>query len=118
MRGTPLSITETFAGVAVPELGPARDWYERLFGREPDLIPNEREVAWNLSKGGWIYVVEDHERAGRSLLTLLVDDLDAELATIAAGGIEPQSTETIPGAVRKVELTDPAGNRVTLGQPL
>jgi hypothetical protein len=113
-----LSITETFAGVAVAELGPVQRWYELLFGREPDLIPNEREAAWQLSEGGWIYLVEDAERAGRSLITLLVDDLDAELAAIGGRGIEPESRETIPGAVRKAELTDPAGNLVTLGQPL
>jgi predicted enzyme related to lactoylglutathione lyase len=113
-----MSIAEAFAGVAVADFPGLSAWYERLLGREPDMRPHDTEVVWKLTEGGWIYVVEDPDRAGGSLVTLLVDDLDAELAAIAERGIEAGLVETIPGKARKAEITDPEGNRVTFGQPL
>ncbi len=113
-----MSITETFAGVAVADFPAPRAWYERLLGRPPDMVPHETEVVWKLTEGGWIYVVGDPERAGGSLVTLLVDDLDRELAGIAERGIEAGPIETIPGKARRANVTDPEGNRITFGQPL
>jgi catechol 2,3-dioxygenase-like lactoylglutathione lyase family enzyme len=104
-----------FAGVPVAEIASARAWYERLLGRPPDLIPNENEVAWQLAEEGWIYVVEDEARAGRSLLTLVVDDLDRELAVLTERGAP--AGRVAEGVVRKLEITDPDGNKITFGQP-
>jgi predicted enzyme related to lactoylglutathione lyase len=111
-------IDELFAGVPVAELGSALAWYERLVGRPPDLVPNDNEAAWQLADAGWIYVVGDAERAGNALLTLLVDDLDAHLAAVGERGIAVGAVETVPGAVRLAVITDPDGNRITVGQPL
>jgi hypothetical protein len=104
-----------FAGMPVTDIVAARAWYARLFGRPPDLVPHSKEVCWQLAEAGWIYVVEDRERAGSSLLTLIVSDIDAEVAVIAGRGVpKPPISE---GPPRKAELTDPDGNRVTFGQP-
>jgi catechol 2,3-dioxygenase-like lactoylglutathione lyase family enzyme len=104
-----------FAGVPVADIASARAWYERLLGRPPDLIPNENEVAWQLAEAGWIYVVGDPARAGRTLLTLIVDDLDLELARLAERGVA--AGPIAEGAVRKLEIADPDGNKITFGQP-
>jgi catechol 2,3-dioxygenase-like lactoylglutathione lyase family enzyme len=104
-----------FAGVPVADIASGRAWYERLLGRPPDLIPNENEVAWQLAEAGWIYVVGDEERAGRTLLTLIVDDLDGEFAGLAERGVA--AGPIAEGAVRKLEITDPDGNKITFGQP-
>jgi hypothetical protein len=34
----------------VRDLGAAIGWYERLAGRTPDLIPNEREAEWRINR--------------------------------------------------------------------
>jgi hypothetical protein len=94
------------------------DWYQRLAGRPPDLIPNEEEAAWQLTETGWLYVIADAARAGSALHTLLVDDLDAFLAGLASRGIAAGPVETIAGAVRHAIVTDPNGNRLNVGQPL
>ncbi|MDX6630918.1 MAG: hypothetical protein QOH00_3164, partial [Gaiellales bacterium] len=113
-----MAVTEFFAGVAVADFGAALAWYERLFGKPPDFFPHESEAVWRVIDHAWVYVVADAERAGRGLITILVEDLEQQVAELAERGIETDPIETIPGAVRKAELTDPEGNRITFGQPL
>ena len=84
----------------------------------PTSCPTSASLCWQLTDTGWIYVVADAERAGRSLVTLLVGDLDEWLANLAERGLAAETVDTIPGAVRKAAFRDPEGNMVTLGQPL
>jgi hypothetical protein len=105
-----------FAGIPVSDRALAGDWYERLLGRTPDLVPNEVEACWQVNDGGWIYFVVDADRAGTALHTLLVEDLDAVLAGLAARGIEPGPVELVGGAVAQSIVSDPDGNRLKLAQ--
>ena len=105
-----------FAGIPVSDYPRAREWYERLFGRPPDLVPNDSEAAWLVSEAGWIYVLSDAGRAGNAVVTLIVDDLDARLAGISARGIDCGDIETIPDIARKSEVLDPDGNKIAFGQ--
>jgi catechol 2,3-dioxygenase-like lactoylglutathione lyase family enzyme len=109
-----MGATYVFAGIAVADYPAARAWYERLLGRAPDMLPHDAEAAWQLTDSGWIYVVADAERAGRALVTVLVDDLDEITGNELAGG----PVETVPGKFRRVAITDPEGNRVTFAQSL
>jgi predicted enzyme related to lactoylglutathione lyase len=111
-------ITSVFSGIPVADFDALRPWYERLFGRPPDMVPHDREATWRLTDDAWVYVVEDRERAGNGLLTILVDDLDAQVAELAERGIDTDPVDTIPGKARKAELRDPEGNRITFAQPL
>ena len=82
-----MAVTYAFTGLPVADLVSALAWYERLAGRPPDLIPNESEAAWQLTDNAWLYVVHDAERAGKALLTVLVDDLDDRLAELTERGL-------------------------------
>jgi hypothetical protein len=95
----------------VARLEQARSFYERLLGREPDLVPNEHESAWELRDGAWICLIADPDAAGGSLHTLLVADLDSFLAAAAARGIEPGPLEPV-GGLRQSVIEDPDGNRL------
>ncbi len=94
----------------------AAAWYERLLGREPDLVPNAREAAWRLTDTGWIVIEADPPRAGTALHTLLVADLDALLAEVAQRGVHAGAVETIGPGVRQAIVVDPDGNRLKVGQ--
>jgi catechol 2,3-dioxygenase-like lactoylglutathione lyase family enzyme len=107
-----------FAGVAVARLDAALEWYERLLGRPPDMRPHEREAVWQVTETGWIYVVADEARAGKGLVTVMVDDLEADLAAIAQRGIVTGPVETAPGLYKKTVVEDPEGNLIQLGQAL
>jgi len=103
-----------FAGMPVRSLNDSLAWYESLFGRPPDIVPNENEVMWNVVGAGWVYVVEDAERAGRSLVAVAVSNLDEALAHVNQRGIRTDAVEMVGDAGRKAALTDPDGNSLTL----
>ena len=111
-------IEAVFAGVPVADFDAAIDFYERFFGRPADLVPKEGDSAWQLAGAGWVYVVRDAGRAGRGLLTLLVEDLDEHVATLAARGIGADPIERTPGVLARTLVTDPEGNTIQLAQPL
>ena len=111
-----MAINVLFAGIPVADLDAAIEWYERLLGGPPDMTPNEIERTWKLTDESWIYVVADPERAGKALVTVMVDDLDERLAALQGRGIEPDEIQEISEAVRKAVFTDPEGNQIGLGQ--
>jgi catechol 2,3-dioxygenase-like lactoylglutathione lyase family enzyme len=108
--------THLFAGCAVSDAETARPFYERLFGRKPDLIPHAHEACWDLGGGMWMYFVVDAARAGGGVLTLLVDDLDALVAEWAERGIVPAEVRDEGPNARKAVVLDPDGNELGFGQ--
>ena len=103
-----------FAGVRVRDFQAARPWYERLLG-EPTFFPHATEAVWTLAEDRSVYVVEHPDGAGQSVVTLFVDDLDSQLAAIAARGLRPDEHETYANGVRKALYRDPDGNEVGFG---
>lgn len=105
-----------FAGCAVTDLAAARAFYDAVFGRGPDLVPNADEACWRLTDEAWVYVIVDPARAGGGVGTVLVDDLDARLADWASRGIVPAEVEDYGNGTRKAVLHDPDGNELGFGQ--
>lgn len=103
-----------FAGLRVRDFGAARPWYERLLG-DPTFFPHATEAVWTIAEDRSIYVVEHPVGAGNSVVTVLVDDLDAHVAAIADRGLEPDEQLTYSSGVRKVLYRDPDGNEVGFG---
>ncbi|HEY2557901.1 MAG TPA: hypothetical protein VGI08_12395 [Diaminobutyricibacter sp.] len=103
-----------FAGVPVADLDRARPWYESLFGRAADIVPNEQEVMWKVVDGGWLYVVEDAERAGGGVVTVSFSSLDDAVAGVTQRGLRPGPIQDVADAGRKAILTDPDGNVVSM----
>src|ERR1700684_2437394 len=102
------------AGLRVRDFQVARGWYERLLG-EPAFFPHATEAVWTLAEHRSIYVVEHADGAGKSVVTVFVDDLDAHVGAIAAQGLEPDEIETYANGVRKAVYRDPDGNEVGFG---
>ncbi len=112
-----MAITEFFAGIPVADFESALAWYERLWGRAPDFIPEPGEAVWQISEHAWVYVVTDVNRAGNGLITLLVDDLDTQIAELTSRGIDVGPTQEMGPSVPGFAITDAEGNRITFGQP-
>jgi len=47
-----MPITYVFAGIATGNYAAALPWYERLFGRPPDMVPQDEEAAWQFTDTG------------------------------------------------------------------
>jgi len=103
-----------FAGVPVVDFSEARRWYEQLFGRAPDVVAHDEEVMWQVAGTGWLYVLREPERAGRSIVAIAVDDIEATVAALAERGVTAGPIAPEGDAARKSVLLDPAGNRVEL----
>ena len=103
-----------FAGMRVRDFEAARPWYERLLG-EPTFFPHATEAVWTLAEDRSVYVVEDADGAGNSVVTIFLDDLDAYMAAIAARGLKPHECETYSNGVRKALYRDPDGNELGFG---
>ncbi len=88
--------------------------HERLLG-EVTFLPHATEAVWTLADDRSVYIVEHAERAGHSVTTVMVDDLDAHVAAIAARGLEPDERLTYSNGVRKVLYRDPDGNELGFG---
>jgi len=89
--------------------------YERLLGSEPAFLPHETEAVWELDEHRYLYIVEDAENPGGARITIMVDDLDARVAAIAARAIEPDERETYSNGVRKALYRDADGNEIGFG---
>ena len=107
-----------FAGLRVRDYEAARPWYERLLG-EPTFFPHDTEAVWTLADDRSVYIVEHADDAGHGVVTILVDDLDAHVASVAARGLEPDERLTYSNGVRKAIYRDPEGNELGFaGTPL
>ena len=107
-----------FAGLRVRDFQAARQWYERLLG-EPTFFPHATEAVWTLADDRSVYIVEQADGAGNSVVTIFVDDLDARVDPIAAGGLDPAERVTYSNGARKALYRDPDGNELGFaGAPL
>jgi predicted enzyme related to lactoylglutathione lyase len=111
-------VLQAFAGIPVRDYGALLGWYERLFGRPADFHPHDTEAVWQTSDSGWVYVVRDPARAGNALVTLIVDDLDERLAGLADRGVVAGPVEPVGPNMRKADVTDPEGNRISFAQEI
>jgi predicted enzyme related to lactoylglutathione lyase len=108
-----VTIEVLFASVPVTDLHVAIAWYEQLFGRDADVVPNENEVMWRVADSGWLYVIEEPQRAGGTVVTIAVSDLDQFVIDLAGRGICAGPLETVGDAGRKANVVDGDGNVIS-----
>ncbi len=69
---------------------------------------------WCVAGNGWLYVIEDHERAGQTVVTISVSDLDQLVSELASrGGVSAGSIEAVGDAGRKPSVVDANGNVIS-----
>lgn len=82
-----MDIHSALACVAVNDLDEARSFYERIFGRPADQEPMPTLAQWDIEASGAVQVVVDTDRSRRSMVTLLVAELDATVSALQDAGI-------------------------------
>jgi predicted enzyme related to lactoylglutathione lyase len=113
-----MAIDSALAGIAVNDFASALTWYERLLDRPADAAPMEGLAEWHFSEGGGIQLIHDDYRAGLSYVTLMVTNLDDQLAALRAASISVGPTQGTPGLTKVATVTDTEGNQITFAQDL
>lgn len=108
-----MSIDRALGGIPVADLDTALVWWERLLGRPADAAPMPGLFEWHFASSGGIQLVQDKERAGSGLLTLLPDDMERFIAAATVRGLAIGAINTGERA-RFVAVTDPEGNTITI----
>jgi uncharacterized protein YndB with AHSA1/START domain/predicted enzyme related to lactoylglutathione lyase len=108
---------QVLAAVGVADRVAVMPFYETLFGRPADSVPMPSDAEWSVG-GTTLQVVEVPDRAGRSMVTLVTDDLRGWVPELREGGLEVGEIDDSPGTVMYVQVTDPDGNLLTLVQQL
>jgi predicted enzyme related to lactoylglutathione lyase len=103
------------AVIPVQEIESSTQWYESFFGRPADQNPMDTLAEWHLSEFGVVQVFHDPDRAGRTSVNFIVDDLDTTQADLSSSGIPTTDPMTVSnGSQRLVTTTDPDGNQLGL----
>jgi predicted enzyme related to lactoylglutathione lyase len=105
-----------FSGVPVSDFTAAQLWYERFFGRPPDIVAHEAEVMWRVSDGGWLYVLRDVARAGKGIVTMAVSDIEAAVSSLQGRGLEVGPIKPEGDSGRKAVVLDPDANTIAIIQ--
>ena len=111
-----MTVEHLFAGIPVSDRDVAVEFYERVFGRPPELVPNDQEAAWRVTDSGWLCLYAGAEPAASAPHTLLVDDLDGFLHDVTGRGIATGPAEAVGPAGRQIVIADPDGNRLKVAQ--
>jgi predicted enzyme related to lactoylglutathione lyase len=110
--------TQTIYGaIAVADIERAIVWYSKLFGRDVDARPMKAAAEWRLTSGGGVQLVLDAKRAGQSILTVSLANLDATIEETQARGITLQRLDNRGGQFQLAQVADPDGNVLTFAQP-
>jgi glyoxylase I family protein len=108
-----MKVDVLFVGMRVRDFAMANAWYQRFFARPADIVADDEEVMWQLTDGGWLYIVREGDPGG-GLAALAVPDLEAAVAELAARDVVAGPIESEDDAGRKSIVIDPDGNSLAL----
>jgi catechol 2,3-dioxygenase-like lactoylglutathione lyase family enzyme len=111
------SISGVLAALAVSDLDASVNWLSRIIGRHEDARPMDGLADWYLGAAGTIQLTVDPERAGGSMITLVVDDIADTRDRLSEHGIQLEVDSEASDKVKFAVLLDPDGNNVTIVEP-
>ncbi len=109
-----MDVEVLFAAIAVTDFEEARAWYERFFGRPPDVVAHDEEVMWHVTGAGWLYIVGDAEHAGNGIVAMAVPDIEEATAALEGRGVATGPIQEEGDAGRKAVVRDPDGNSIAI----
>jgi predicted enzyme related to lactoylglutathione lyase len=115
-----LDIRSATFGIRTRDVAAALDWYERVLGRPPDLVPDAGVYEWRLAAGAWLQLGAGEPSAPGTgqLVRLGVADIGAARAALEAAGARIGDVTTIPDVIAFCDLEDPFGNEISIYEDL
>lgn len=116
MNAATITVQGVYASAVVADLETGLAWYTRLMGRPADDRPLPDMAQWRNMGAAGLQVWHDPAKAGNSVMTIVVPDMAAEKARLAAAGLTLVNEASGDfGAI--AQLFDPDGNRINLAEP-
>jgi predicted enzyme related to lactoylglutathione lyase len=109
-----MDVDVLFAAIPVDDFGAAHAWYQRFFGRPPDVMAHEHEVMWQVTDHGWLYILHDPVRAGAASVAMAVSNIEEATSALAVRGVSCGPIERQGDAGRKAVASDPDGNSIAI----
>ncbi len=111
-----MNVQKIYTALLTADIEAAEKWYTKLLGRGPDNRPMDTLVQWELFADAGLALSSDGEIAGRGMMFLYVDDVEAERRRLQDLGIALGAN--IKGDYSTLaQVRDPDGNSVTLATP-
>jgi catechol 2,3-dioxygenase-like lactoylglutathione lyase family enzyme len=112
----PMKLQKIYTALLTSDLPAAERWYTILLGRGPDHRPMDTLVQRELFEQGGLMLSNSAEIAGRGVVFLYVDDVDAERRRLQSHGIA--LGDDFEGDYSTLaQVRDPDGNLITLATP-
>lgn len=109
-----MNVDVLFAGAADTDFEEAQAWYERFFGRAPDIVANDEEVMWQFTGAGCLYIVRDTQHAGNSMMAMAVSDFERTTSALEARGGATGPIQQEGEAGLKALVRDTDGNSIAI----
>ena len=111
-----MKVVNVFVSIGVADHPAGCAWWSRLIGREPDRRPTPSCCEWNLTDGVLFQVLDTPKQGAVDIVSLRLDDLDAEIARLRGAGLSIDDPQPVPGfdTLRIATFADPDGNTVNL----
>jgi catechol 2,3-dioxygenase-like lactoylglutathione lyase family enzyme len=111
-----MNVQKIYTALLTADLAAAERWYTKLLGRGPDNRPMDSLVQWELFDHVGLALSSDDEIAGRGVVFVYVDDVEAERGRLKGLGIV--LGDDIKGDYSTLaQVRDPDGNLLTLATP-
>ncbi|PZO49178.1 MAG: hypothetical protein DCF16_15145 [Alphaproteobacteria bacterium] len=92
------------------------DWWTKFLGRPFDRIPVPSCREWDLREGVLFQVLDNSSDRTRVVVSLRVENLDANIERLRAAGVPISDPKPVEGfaTLRFVSVQDPEGNTIGL----
>lgn len=112
-----INVREMIVEISVSNMEKSREYYVRLFGKEPDLEPFPGNVEFKIG-GGWVQIVKNEVKPSSWSLMLEVLDLPHERERLRKVDIPATEINSHPNVISWFDLKDPDGNSMRWFQVL
>ena len=112
-----IDVKDTIVVIKVSDLARSREWYSRLFGKEPDLEPFPGNVEFKVG-GAWVQISQGKVQPSSWSFQIEVRDLPRERERLRESEISATEIETVPNVISYFDLTDPDSNAMRWFQVL
>ncbi|MEP7073512.1 MAG: hypothetical protein ABI727_04950 [Nitrosospira sp.] len=111
-----MKIDYLYAAMVVTDIEASEAFYSKLLSREPDDRPMDTLVQWRGFSNAGIQLFKDAAKAGNSVMTIVVSDIEETKLSLKNQGIV--LGEIQQGVFGKIgQLSDRDGNGITFTEP-